>query len=101
MDAAFVVGQCDGGVVQENLSFPREGDTGSTSDDSVEVPGFLADCPIQECERTLCLESTNHLNAPLELSVGLSVTLLSDATAEDVDATIDVPIDLTLEEIEP
>jgi hypothetical protein len=102
MDAAFVVRECDdGGPVHENLSFPREGHTGSTSAESLAFPGFLTDCPIQKCVRTMCVEATNHRNVPLELSVALRVSLLSDATAEDVDATIDVPIDLMSEEIEP
>ena len=101
MDAAFVVRECGGGTVLANLSFPRDGDTGSTSDESFELTRYLADCPIQEaCVRTMCLEASNHRNAQLELSVGLSVTLRSDAPAEDSD-TLDVPIDLTIEEIVP
>jgi hypothetical protein len=102
MDAAFVVRDCDGGgPVHENLSFPREGHTESTSAESIEFPAFLADCPIQKCVRTMCVEATNHRNALLELSVLLRVSLVSDASVEDDGATIDVPIDLTLEEIEP
>src|SRR6185295_5909230 len=58
MDAAFVVRECDGGTVHDNLAFPRDGDTQSLSDESYEVSRFLADCPIQEaCERTLCVEA--------------------------------------------
>jgi len=102
MDAAFVVRECNGGTVHANLIFPREGDAGSTSDESFELSRFVADCPIQEaCVRTLCVEASNHRSAPLELTVGLSVTLRSDAPAEDDGDTINVPIDLTLEEIVP
>jgi hypothetical protein len=100
MDAAFVVRECDGGFVHTNLSFPRKGDTGSSSDESYELENLLADCPIQDaCERTMCVEASNHRNAPLDLSVGLSVTLRSDAPTEDDGDTIDVPIELTVEEI--
>ena len=102
MDAAFVVRECDdAGPVHENLAFPRMGDTESISTESIEFPGFLADCPIQECVRTLCVEATNHLDGPLALSLRLYVQLLAAVNAEDDSATIDVPIDLTLEEIEP
>jgi hypothetical protein len=101
MDAAFVVRECDGGTVLENLSFPREGDTESLSDESYEVWSFLADCPIQKaCEQTLCVEGSNHRSGALGLSLGVQVTLLSDAPADDSD-TINVPIELTLEEIVP
>ena len=102
MDAAYVVRECDGGFVHTNLSFPREGDAGSTSDESFELEHFLAGCPIQEaCVRTMCVEASNHRNAPLDLSVGLSVTLRSDAPAEDDGDTINVPMELTVEEIVP
>jgi len=88
--------------VLANLAFPREGDTESLSDESFEVSRFVADCPIQEvCERTMCVEATNHRNGSLGLSVGLSVTLQSDAPAEGDDDTINVPIELSIEEILP
>jgi len=99
MDSAFVVRECNGGTVHDNLAFPREGDTESLSDESYELSRFLADCPIQEaCERTLCVEASNHRNGTLGLSLGVQVTLLSDAPADDGD-TINVPIELTIEEI--
>jgi len=102
MDAAFVVRECDGGTVHDNLGFPREGDTESISNESYEMSRFLADCPIQKaCERTLCVEASNHRNASLGLSVGVQVTLRSDAPAEDDSDTINVPIELTVEEIVP
>lgn len=102
MDAAFVVRECGGGVVHTNLSFPREGDTGSTSDESFELSRFVADCTVgKACVRTMCVEASNHRNTPLELSVELSVTLRSDAPAEGDSDTINVPIELTLEEIVP
>jgi hypothetical protein len=100
MDAAFVVRECGDGFVHTNLSFPREGDAGSTSDESFELSRFVADCTIgKACVRTMCVEASNHRNAPLELSVELSVTARSDAPADD--DTIEVPIELTLEEIVP
>jgi hypothetical protein len=101
MDAAFVVRECDGGTVQANLGFPRDGDTESVSDESFELTRYLQDCPIQDaCERTMCVEASNHRETPLDLSVGLSVTLRSDAPADDAD-TINVPIELSVEEIVP
>ena len=102
MDAAFVVRECGGGTVHDNLGFPREGDTQSLSGESYEVSRFLADCPIQEaCERTLCVEASNHRSGTLGLSLDLSVTLRSDAPADDDGDTINVPIELTIEEIVP
>jgi len=101
MDAAFVVRDCDGGTVHDNLGFPRDGDTESLSDESWDMSRFLADCPIQEaCERSLCVEASNHRNGELGLSLGVQVTLRSDAPADDGD-TINVPIELTIEEIVP
>jgi hypothetical protein len=101
MDAAFVVRECDGGTVLENLAFPRDGDTESLSDESYEISHFLADCPIQKaCEQTLCVEGSNHRSGAVGLSFGVQVTLRSDAPADDTD-TINVPIELSIEEIVP
>jgi hypothetical protein len=100
-DAAFVVSECDSGTVKANLSFPRDYPTSDLSAESIEFERFLADCPVQECVRTLCVEATNQRSAPLELWVGIWASLRSDVHAEEGSDTVDVPIDLTLEEIAP
>ncbi len=94
--------ECDSQLVIDEVSFEDEEDTGTKGADHVGVGGdFFAGCSPEEfCTRTVCLDASNHeaTLAGVEFQIRASVTS-EDLVDYDV-APIDVPIDLTLEEVE-
>jgi hypothetical protein len=87
--------ECGGEIDEEPIVTVDDSFTMSVSDS-------FADCaPQQGCTRTFCLELTSNNDHAIEVEWYATASIESEATVDhDVDP-IDVPIEITIEEIEP
>ena len=62
----------------------------------------FADCvPEQRCTRTFCVDISSHAGHAVEGQWSAWTRVESEVTVEDAAESIDVPIAITVEEIEP
>jgi hypothetical protein len=96
---SLILRDCDGGETMAQTVVADEPGGGSWIGGQVDAPDFFADCPINECVRTVCLDITNEATSPADVGLEIQASVTSDYSEDGVD--LGVPIQLTIEEIDP